>query len=66
VEVSGPARLANVRGAFEVRDPSALAERSVLLVDDVLTTGATAHECAKALRKAGAAAVYVLTVARTV
>lgn len=66
VELSRSDRLTNVRGAFEVRDPSAIAERSVLLVDDVLTTGATAHECAKALRKAGAAAVYVLTVARTV
>ena len=66
VELSGPDRLTNVRGAFEVRDASAVAERSVLLVDDVMTTGATVNECAKALRKAGAAAVYVLTVARTV
>lgn len=66
VEVSGPERLANVRGAFEVRNPSVIAERCVLLVDDVYTTGATVNECARVLRKADAAAVYVLTVARTV
>jgi competence protein ComFC len=37
----------------------------VLLVDDVLTTGTTVNECAKALRKAGSSDVYVVTLART-
>jgi ComF family protein len=55
-------RRANVRGAF-VAD-AAVAGRHVLVIDDVLTTGATAAECARVLRAAGAARVGVLTVAR--
>jgi ComF family protein len=55
-------RRANVRGAFAA-DP-AVATQHVVVVDDVLTTGATAAECARALRAAGAARVGVLTVAR--
>jgi predicted amidophosphoribosyltransferase len=55
------ARRGNVRGAFEARaGPPRLA-----LVDDVYTTGATADECARALRGAGAAEVHVVTLART-
>jgi ComF family protein len=56
-------RRANVRGAFRAR-PEAVGGRIVTLVDDVLTTGATAEECARALLDAGARAVRVLTVAR--
>jgi len=53
----GPAaRRANLAGAFEVRDPLVLAGRSVLIVDDVLTTGATLEACLAPLRKAGAEA----------
>jgi len=57
-------RRANVRGAFAVRRGGAdLRGCRVLLVDDVLTSGATAAECARQLRRAGAAAVYVAVVA---
>jgi len=62
------ARLRNVRGAFAVR-PSLVglvAGRNVLLVDDVLTTGATVGECVRVLKAAGAGAVDVLTLARVV
>lgn len=63
-ELSTTARRENVKGAFAVRRPRAVKGRQVLLVDDVLTTGATASECAKALIEAGAARVYVGAVAR--
>ena len=58
-------RRENMRGAFEVVRPEAIAGRTVLLVDDVFTTGTTVSECARVLRRAGAAKVYVATVART-
>ena len=45
--------------------PEAIRGREVLLVDDVFTTGTTASECARVLRRAGATKVYVATVART-
>jgi ComF family protein len=57
-------RVRNVRGAFAVRDQERIDGRSLLLVDDVLTTGATVNECAKVLMKAGARAVLVYTLAR--
>lgn len=58
-------RLDNVATAFEVRRRDLVRDRSVLLVDDVLTTGATARACALVLRDAGAALVDVWTLART-
>lgn len=57
-------RQANIRGAFKVSIPAQVAERDVLLVDDVFTTGATVSECTRVLRRAGAVNVYVATVAR--
>jgi ComF family protein len=54
----------NVRDAFAVRAPAHLASRMVLLIDDVMTTGATADECARTLLEAGARRVDVLTFAR--
>lgn len=57
-------RRINVRGAFQVSDPAAVTLRHVLLVDDILTTGATARAAAQALARAGAASVWVATVAR--
>jgi len=57
-------RLVNVRGAFEVASCYDIKGGRVLLVDDVMTTGATANEAARALLQAGAASVRVATVAR--
>jgi predicted amidophosphoribosyltransferase len=57
-------RLVNVRGAFEVAADYDIKDARVLLVDDVMTTGATANEAARALLEAGAASVRIATVAR--
>jgi ComF family protein len=65
IGLTRPQRMENIRGAFRVRHLSKVAGRAVLLVDDVLTTGTTASECARILRKAGANKVWVATVART-
>ncbi len=57
-------RRANVLGAYEVTDEALVAGKRVLLVDDVLTTGSTLSECARALRTAGAKEVVCATLAR--
>jgi ComF family protein len=57
-------RRKNLRGAFRIVDAEAVRGREVLLVDDIMTTGATARECARVLIRAGAAKVWVATLAR--
>lgn len=58
------ARDATVKNAFAVVRPSLIQGRDILLVDDVMTSGATVSYCAKALKKKGAGKVFVLTLAR--
>ena len=57
-------RRLNVRGAFEVSDPAAVNGKHILLIDDIMTTGATARAAALALSRADAASVWVATLAR--
>lgn len=59
-------RWQSVRGAYTIRKGRQVDNLRVLLIDDVLTTGATLDACSKALRKAGAAKVVALTVARAI
>ena len=64
VGLTADQRGANVAGVFFVPNPSALAGRSVVLVDDVITTTATVTACAQALAQAGAKTIRCLSVAR--
>jgi len=57
-------RVRNVRRAFSIANPERIRSRRVLIVDDVMTTGATVDECARALLAAGAVSVDVFTLAR--
>jgi predicted amidophosphoribosyltransferase len=68
VGLSRSERAANVQGAFKVAAEARprVAGRRIVLVDDVLTSGATAEACARALLRAGAGAVDVLVFARVV
>ena len=58
-------RRKNVKGAFEVREDNIINSKTVILVDDVATTGNTINECARMLKKKGAGKVLGLTLART-
>jgi ComF family protein len=60
------ARAENVRAAFALRRGRSVAGRHLVLIDDVFTTGATIDECARVLRRAGAARIDVLTLARVI
>lgn len=63
--LTGHQRRTNMRGAFKVNQPEQVSGKQILLVDDVYTTGTTVSECARVLRRAGAARIWVATVART-
>jgi ComF family protein len=63
---SAKARRRNVQRAFTVPDPARIKGRRILLVDDVVTTGATVQSCARTLKRAGAHSVHVLALARVV
>lgn len=65
IELAADQRRDNVKGAFKCARPAEIADRRILLLDDVMTTGSTLDECAKELKKAGANAVIAITVART-
>lgn len=57
-------RLKNVKESFAVQRPELVKDRDILLVDDVMTTGATVNECSRILKKCGASRVDVITIAR--
>ncbi len=57
-------RLKNLKGAFRIKKPRYFLKKSVLLVDDVYTTGATTDECRRVLKKAGSKKVLILTFAK--
>ncbi len=63
---SAKARRRNVLGAFKVADAERVRGMCILLLDNALTTGATAEACAPALKKAGAESVHILALARVV
>lgn len=63
VGLSAEARRTNLRGAFAVRQPEAVVGKTLLLIDDVVTSGSSLYECSVTLKAAGAAAVYALTLA---
>lgn len=63
VGLTGEARRGNLAGAFAVPRPEAVQGQSLLLIDDVATTGSSLHECALVLKAYGAQAVYALTLA---
>ena len=64
ISLTASQRARNVRGAFALRNPAEVEGKRLLLVDDVYTTGSTVAECARTLGSGGAAAVFVVTVAR--
>lgn len=66
VELGPKERIENIKDAFRVRRAERIAGKRLLLIDDVYTTGATINECARVLRKAGAASVVAFTLTRPI
>lgn len=62
---SGEKKLENVPGVFSIKKPESFLNKSIILLDDIYTTGASAKECRKTLLKAGARKVFVLVIAKT-
>jgi ComF family protein len=65
IDLSAAERRMNVKGAFTVKRADIVADKRILLLDDVMTTGSTMDECAKEIKKAGADMVIAVTIART-
>lgn len=63
MELKGDKRWENIKSCFDLRNPAQVRGKNILLVDDVLTTGATCSEAASVLKSAGAISVFVLTLA---
>lgn len=59
-------RQQNLKDAFKVKNRKFIKDKTIILIDDVLTTGATVTECAKVLKSAGAKCVYVLAICHTI
>ncbi len=66
VKLNKEERLINISEAFAVRDPDFFSGKSVLIIDDVSTTGETINQCAKVLRQSGAKNIFGLTLARDI
>ncbi len=64
IKFNGRLRIKNIKDAFKVKFPENISGKRVVIIDDVITTGATVYECIKALKKAGAKSVDVLSVSR--
>lgn len=59
-------RAKNMKNAFAVKSPGRITGKNILLIDDVYTTGSTSEECSRVLKRAGAAEVHILSLARAV
>lgn len=64
-DMTAKQRAENLKNAFSVLNKSLVEGKTILLIDDVLTTGATVNECSRMLKKAGAKRVYAITIANT-
>lgn len=63
VGLSSKDRRKNIKGAFDIKQRELIKGKNIMLVDDVVTTGATVRECSRVLKKAGAENIYVITLA---
>jgi predicted amidophosphoribosyltransferase len=64
MKLSKEERKANVKDVFSVKNKETVKDKTILLVDDVYTTGATMEECARVLKKAGAKQIFGIAIAR--